>query len=79
MKLKTVKGIYLLVLGIGLIVTIVGGAVMHNQAVLWTGGGILAADIIFHMIFFRCPHCGRYLFRNSGEFCQYCGKSLFED
>ncbi len=30
----------------------------------------------FH--FRRCPHCGKYLYRNYGDFCQYCGKPIRE-
>ena len=78
MKLKTVKGIYLIALGLGIIIALIGGAVLHDQAVIWTGGGILIADIIFHLIFYRCPHCRRYLFRNDGGSCPSCGKALFD-
>ena len=27
----------------------------------------------------RCPHCDRYLDRNWGPFCQYCGERVRED
>ena len=79
MKLKTVKGLYLVELGVGLIITLIGGTIFHNETVIWIGGGIMIAGIVFHLIFYRCPHCRRYLFRNNGEFCQFCGKSLFDD
>ncbi len=79
MRPKTAKGIYLIVLVVGLIVTLIGGLIFHSNAVIWTGGGILIAGIIFHMIFYRCPACGRHLGRNNGEFCQHCGASLFEE
>ena len=38
---------------------------------------IVVAEVIWHK-FFKCPHCGRYLFRNMGDYCQHCGKSLWE-
>ncbi len=28
--------------------------------------------------FRRCPHCGKYLYRNYGDFCQNCGKQIYE-
>ena len=27
----------------------------------------------------RCPHCGRYLDRNRGQFCQHCAQRIRED
>ena len=27
----------------------------------------------------RCPHCGRYLGRNWGQFCQHCGERVREE
>ncbi len=32
--------------------------------------------LIPHFLFHRCPHCGRQLGRNDGDFCQYCGQGL---
>lgn len=26
--------------------------------------------------FNRCPHCGKYLWKNHGDYCQYCGNPL---
>ena len=25
---------------------------------------------------YKCPHCGKHLGSNGGDFCQYCGKSI---
>ena len=27
----------------------------------------------------RCPHCGRHLDRNRGQFCQHCGERIREE
>ena len=34
--------------------------------------------IIFRIIFYRCPHCGKFLDRSTGDFCPYCGKKMNE-
>ena len=39
----------------------------------------LVAFIAFLAVEFfmnRCPHCGRYLDRNWGAFCQHCGERI---
>lgn len=42
-------------------------------------GAIVAiGGVVVDHIFYRCPHCGRYLYRNQGKHCQYCGKSIDE-
>ena len=32
----------------------------------------LAVELLLN----RCPHCGRYLDRNWGHFCQHCGERI---
>lgn len=33
--------------------------------------------LVFHFLFYRCPHCGAYLGRNLPDgFCPRCGKKL---
>lgn len=27
----------------------------------------------------RCPHCGQYLGKNWGQFCQHCGERIREE
>ena len=40
-------------------------------------GAIIAfSALIPHFLFNKCPHCGKQLGRNEGDFCQFCGKSL---
>lgn len=40
--------------------------------------GLLVAgsSIVPNLLFYKCPHCGKHLGRSSGDFCQYCGKSI---
>jgi 4-diphosphocytidyl-2-C-methyl-D-erythritol kinase len=37
---------------------------------------IMIGSIAFRIVFYRCPHCGRYLDRSSGGYCPYCGKNV---
>ncbi|MDO5153285.1 MAG: hypothetical protein Q4D50_07975 [Eubacteriales bacterium] len=32
--------------------------------------------LIPDFLFNKCPHCGKRLGRNNGDFCQFCGKPL---
>lgn len=34
------------------------------------------AGIALHILWMRCPHCGTYLDRNGGQYCQHCGKEI---
>ncbi|MBQ6934279.1 MAG: hypothetical protein IJN37_07850 [Clostridia bacterium] len=40
-------------------------------------GVILISSIvgleIYHYEYMFCPHCGRYLYKNYGDYCQKCG------
>ena len=40
------------------------------------GGVLMGLAVIFHLLFYRCSSCGRYLDRSSGDFCPHCGKRL---
>ena len=34
------------------------------------------AGVLLHLCWMRCPHCGRHLDRNNGQYCQNCGKRI---
>ena len=40
------------------------------------GAVLTLSCLIPHFLFNKCPHCGRQLGRNEGEFCQFCGERL---
>lgn len=46
------------------------------QPLLYVSGAIAFSCLIPHFLFNRCPHCGKQLGRNEGDFCQYCGKRI---
>lgn len=34
------------------------------------------AGLALHVCWLRCPHCGKDLDRNCGDYCQYCGQEI---
>lgn len=59
---------------------IVGFAVMllaYLYEPIFIVGMIVAfSSLIPHFLFNKCPHCGKQLGRNDGDFCQFCGKPI---
>lgn len=81
MKKRTPKQIRVrtfIILGFGLIIAVFGIALDEQEAVFFTGLLLMFSSIIHHVIFYRCPHCGTFLDRNTGEFCSHCGKKVNE-
>ena len=73
---------WLLALHVGAVVAVacsgmLGMLVSKAVAVLLGVGSILAFGGLEFWIN-RCPHCGCYLGRNWGEFCQFCGRRIRE-
>lgn len=59
---------------------IVGAAVMlpgiFFRPFLIIGAVVAFSCLIPHVLFNRCPHCGKHLDRSNGDFCPYCGKRI---
>lgn len=55
------------------------GALMEIKPIAGAGMVIIVGTLIFHLIFYRCPHCGKYLDRSRGDYCPYCGEELEEE
>lgn len=72
MKLKRVKrityGLYGLTLASMLLIWV-------NLAFKYVPVGILIANYVFQIIFWRCPYCGESLGR-AGNYCRHCGSEL---
>lgn len=78
MKKLTPKNVHLLcwiILAVGTILALFGLAI-ENTALMVIGVVILLASVVFRCIFYRCPHCGRYLDRSTGQYCPYCGRNV---
>ena len=74
-NLKQVRAIVLGTWGIGLLLYLAAGWVQS----LWLsvlGIVVVLGALVFQLIAYRCPHCGRFLGRNAGAFCHHCGGSL---
>lgn len=54
------------------------GIAMEIKLISGAGVVMIAGALIFHLIFYRCPHCGKYLDRSGGDYCPYCGGELEE-
>lgn len=72
---KTVRIVYICVL-VGAALAAMLGAVLSSTAVMIAGMGVMLLDVIFHFLWYRCPHCGRHLGRSWGDYCPRCGKKL---
>ena len=60
-------------------VTAVVGAVIPFVPTVIVGAAVCIAAVLFHGIFYRCPHCGRYLGRiTPSAYCRHCGKKIDE-
>lgn len=75
MNLKTVKILQYSLLGIA--VLCVALLSIKESSVLGVLG-ILSAfgSLLVNLIFWRCPKCGKWLGRDSKNFCTHCGATL---
>ncbi len=55
------------------------GGIGSTEGMQWLsmlGIAIMMGGLVLKVLLYRCPHCGKYLDRSSGDFCPYCGKNL---
>ena len=62
-------------------ILLIVGAIMMLLGYYGKPIGIIGIIVAFsclipHFLFNKCPHCGKQLGRNEGEFCQFCGKPI---
>ena len=60
---------------------LVVGFVTMLAAYIWeplfiVGALIAVSSLIPHFLFYKCPHCGKNLGRDGGDFCRFCGAFL---
>ena len=74
---KKVNTLYIIILMASALIAFIG-AFFEKTALCVIGVLAIFADIAFRLVSYRCPHCGKYLDRSSGDFCPYCGKEVNE-
>lgn len=77
MKPCTVRKYFWLILAAGAVIGLLG-AQADREALSLAGIFVMFAALIFYVVFYRCPHCGKFLDRSGGEFCPHCGKKINE-
>jgi len=73
MRLRRVEMIFGIIPAFGFLAAMCGAA-LEKSILIAVGMAAMVGALVFRIVFYRCPHCGRYLDRNSGKYCQYCGK-----
>lgn len=75
MPVKKARKLRDMLLIIGIVMML--GAYLYDP--LFVCGAVVAIScLIPHFLYNKCPHCGKQLGRNEGDFCQFCGKSLVQ-
>lgn len=75
---KQIRKITFLILFIGAIIAFLGISLNENVILIIMGLIAMIASIVFHFVFYRCPHCGKFLDRSTGDYCPYCSKNVNE-
>lgn len=75
MRPKQVNRLFFLILLAGAAIGVIG-TLSEIAVVSIIGMVTMVGSLLFKVIFYRCPHCRRFLDRNTGDFCPYCGKEL---
>ena len=83
MSMKKIKRKQVAIIGGGLFMVgfllILLGALLKQFWLVTIALLVLLAEIIFLVVFNRCPHCWHFLgHAGGGTFCPYCGKKLEE-
>ena len=74
---KKVNIIFWIMLVVGALISGIGS----TEGIQWMsmlGIALMMGGLLVKVLMYRCPHCGKYLDRSSGDFCPYCGKKVGE-
>ena len=77
MSPKSVNGLCLVLLGLGAVIALLA-VHLTVEWLIFAGLVVMASSIFLRITFYRCPCCGKYLDRSTGEFCPYCGKKMYD-
>lgn len=75
LKPKNANLMFWIILIIGFVISFCG-VPQETTALIVIGIAIMCAAMIFRFIFYRCPHCGKYLDRSTGQYCPYCREDV---
>lgn len=73
MKLKRIRWICYALFALALLFC---GLMYLHPAFLIGCLAALISLVSVNLFFYRCPHCGRHLGREVGDYCQHCGEEL---
>ncbi len=77
MSPKSVNGLCLSLIMAGALIALLA-AHFAIEWLVFIGLAVMMASVFLRITFYRCPYCGKYLDRSSGEFCPYCGKKMYD-
>ena len=75
MKVRTAQFLRTMLLAIGFVMAL---ASYIYEPLFISGVVVMFSCLIPDILFNKCPHCGKHLGRNSGDYCQFCGKPIDE-
>ena len=75
MKLKTLKIIQNALWGLTFL-CLFFTYILDNGIFAYISIAFVAVIVTVRIVFWKCPHCGKLLGRNTKYFCSYCGKKL---
>ena len=78
MKLKTAQTIQAVLLALTIIVYLFG-RLSDSTPLYITCLVLLGIETVIWLIWGRCPHCHSLIWRQHGDYCQMCGKNLYEE
>ena len=75
MKVRTAQLLTKIILTVGALMAL---ASYIYEPLFVSGVVVMFSCLIPDILFNKCPHCGKRLGRNSGDYCQFCGKPIDE-
>lgn len=74
---KKILKIFYAFFSVGILAATIG-AFADVTFLTFLGMIVMIASLLLHIALYRCPHCGEYLFRSTGEYCPSCGEKLYK-